>query len=302
MPIHLTPLSRRKFLIRSILAGTTLCAFPRLWAANKETDGNLWALLADTHIAADRSKTNAGVNMADHLARVVRETTALPSRPAGMFVVGDCAFSSGETADYATFASLLEPVRQDRIPVHILLGNHDNRERFWTASAEEKAARRPVADRQTALIRSPRANWFVLDSLEQTLSTPGLLGQEQLDWLAQSLDANSDKPALILAHHNPGSVNGVEGIKDTADLFKIIRPRKQVKAFIFGHTHHWSVTADESGIHLINLPPTAYVFRKNDPSGWVQAAVEAGGMRLELRCVDQSHAAHGQINHFKWRL
>ena len=90
------------------------------------------------------------------------------------------------------------------MPVHLALGNHDNRERFWEALPEEKAAQRPLADRQVALLRTPRANWFVLDSLEKTLSTPGLLGQEQLDWLAGALDANPDKPALVLIHHNPG--------------------------------------------------------------------------------------------------
>ena len=27
----------------------------------------------------------------------------------------------------------------------------------------------------------------------------------------------------------------------------------------------------DSGIHLINLPPTAYVFEEGKPSGWVRA-------------------------------
>jgi len=195
---------------------------------------------------------------------------------------------------------LLEPIRKGQIPIHLALGNHDNRDRFWESLEEEKAAKRPVEDRQVALLRTPRANWFVLDSLEATLSTPGLLGQEQLDWLAKSLDANADKPALVLIHHNPG-LTGNLGLKDTVALFDIIRPRKQVKAYIFGHTHNWHVETDESGIHLINLPPVAYVFREGDPAGWVHAAVERKGMKLELRCVDRAHPAHGQVLKLNWR-
>jgi 3',5'-cyclic AMP phosphodiesterase CpdA len=198
-------------------------------------------------------------------------------------------------------ANLLETIRKDQVPVHLALGNHDNRERFWEALQQEKAAKRPLADRQTALISTPRANWFVLDSLEQTLSTPGLLGQEQLDWLAGALDANRAKPALILIHHNPGTLANVSGLKDTEALFAVIRPRKQVKAYIFGHTHVWKVDQDPSGLHLVNLPPVAYVFREGEPAGWVHATLERKGMRLEFRCLDAAHKAHAQVVNLRWR-
>jgi hypothetical protein len=128
-----------------------------------------------------------------------------------------------------------------------------------------------------------------------------LLGQEQLNWLAQALDAEPNTPALVLVHHNPGITGGNMGLKDTLALFEVIRPRKQVKAYIFGHTHHWQVEQETSGLHLINLPPVAYVFREADPSGWVHATVASGSLRLELRCLDTAHKAHGQIAELKWR-
>jgi predicted phosphodiesterase len=158
-----------------------------------------------------------------------------------------------------------------------------------------------LADKQAALLRTKRANWFVLDSLETTLAVPGLLGQEQLDWLAKTLDANPSVPALIMIHHNPGKVGNVSGLKDTDALFDVIRPRKQVKAYIFGHTHHWSVSQDASGIHLINLPPVSYLFKAGDPFGWVHATLKKSNMRLELRCLDQAHKEHGKVVDLKWR-
>ena len=91
--------------------------------------------------------------------------------------------------------------------------------------------------------------------------------------------------------------------RDRAEaVFEVIRPRKQVKAYIFGHTHKWEVRQDESGIHLINLPPVAYIFRAGDPAGWVHATVEQSGMRLELRSVDPSHKAHGEVVKLEWRV
>ena len=103
-----------------------------------------------------------------------------------------------------------------------------------------------------------------------------------------------------MIHHNPG-ISGNIGLKDTAALFEVIRPRKQVKAYIFGHTHVWNVWPDESGIHFVNLPPVGYVFQEGQPSGWVHATLEEKGMRLEMRCLDKAHKVHGQVHNLQWR-
>jgi len=300
MPIHLPPISRRRFLSRSLAAGAGLALSPDLFAATRRTDANSWALLSDIHLAANREQLGRGVNMFEHFNTVSAELLALPKRPAGVFINGDCAFNSGETGDYGLLNELLLPIRQDQMPVHLALGNHDNRERFWDALEQEKPAQRPVEDKQVSLLRGPRANWFILDSLETTLSTPGLLGPAQLEWLAKSLDENADKPGLVMIHHNPG-LSGNLGLKDTVALFEVIRPRRQVKAYIYGHTHTWKIDRDESGIHLINLPPVAYVFQDGNPSGWVHATLEKKALRLKLSCLDKTHKAHGQIVKLKYR-
>lgn len=301
MPIYLPPISRRGFLRRTLAATAGIAIGPSLFAAEKPADKSFWALFSDPHIAADPAQIHLNVNMSDHLSRVVGEVVALPTRPAGVFVNGDCAFNSGEKQDYATVTSLLEPLRKEQIPVHLTLGNHDNREHFWAALKGTKAAKRPVADKQTLMLPTPQANWFVLDSLDQTLSTPGVLGKPQLDWLAKTLDKNADKPALVMVHHNPGLGQNVPGLKDTQALFDVIRPRKQVKAYIFGHTHVWDVVQDDTGIYLVNLPPISYIFKEGNPSGWVRAMIASDGMKLEMRCLDTAHKAHGEVKELKWR-
>lgn len=301
MPIHLAPVSRRCFLHRAVVVGAGLAITPDLLAAVKPPDADSWALLSDSHLAADQSFRFRGINMVDHFKIVSQELLGLSKRPAGVFLTGDCAYNQGESADYALLAELLDPLRQAQMPVHLALGNHDQREHFWAQFQQERAAPLPLIDRQVALLQTPRVNWFILDSLEKTLSTPGLLGHEQLDWLAKSLDEHQEKPALVLVHHNPGLKGGNMGLKDTLPFLEIIRPRKQVKAYIYGHTHHWHVEQDPSGIHFINLPAVAYVFQDGDPSGWVHAMVKPDGMRLELRSIDPTHKAHGEIHDLKWR-
>lgn len=163
---------------------------------------------------------------------VIKEVIELKKRPAAVIISGDLALNSGEAGDYATLGEFLQPLRAAQMPIHLALGNHDHHERFWDALLEEKTVTRPVVERQVAMIRSQRANWFVLDSLDKTLSTPGVLGETQLAWLAKSLDANADKPALVVIHHNPDVEGKVAGLVETKELFEIMRPHKQVKAYI----------------------------------------------------------------------
>src|SRR4051812_36848332 len=300
MPIHLAPISRRRFLARTLAAGGGLMLAQELFAKTKALDKNLWIFLSDTHLSLDRAKVERGVNMTDHFEQVSKEVLELPKRGAGLFLMGDCAFSSGQKGDYAVLQELLEPIRASQTPVYLALGNHDNREQFWEVLSAEKERKRPLADRQVAFLPGTRANWFILDSLEKTLQTPGLLGKEQLEWLGRTLDENPTKPAIVLIHHNPG-ISGNMGLKDTVALFEVIRPRKQVKAYFYGHTHAWSVQQDESGIHMINLPPVSYLFHEGDPAGWVQAKLQTDGIELELRCVDKIHKAHGERHALKWR-
>jgi Icc protein len=301
MPIQLSPLSRRAFLRRTLLAGASLAITPQLHAAMRRTDATSFALMADPHIAADPTRVTRSVNLTSHFQTATREIVGLPQRAAGVFIVGDCALGSGEPGDYGHLAKLLEPLRADGLTLNLALGNHDHRDNFWAGIGSQKAAKRPVVDKQVALIKSKHVNWFLLDSLEKTLQTPGALGAEQLHWLTTALDANRKMPAVIVVHHNPGEDNKIGGLKDTQALLEIIRPRPQVKAWVYGHTHNWKVTRDASGLHLVNLPPVAYIFREGDPSGWVHATTRRDGMKLELRAIDPKHKAHGQVVDLAWR-
>lgn len=270
-------------------------------AAEAEIDRHTWALLSDPHIAADAAKLARGINMAAQLGTVVKDVLAQARRPVGALVNGDLAFNTGETADYATFTGLIAPLRTAQIPLHLSLGNHDHRERFWAALRDDAAAVRPVVDRQVAIVPAERANWFLLDTLDKTNSTPGLLGEAQLAWLARELDEHADKPALVMTHHNPAPDPAKVTIVDEAALYAVLRPRRHVKAHFFGHSHRWSVTQEASGLHRINLPATGYVFDPAQPAGWVSAQLETTGLKLQLRCIDAARPEHGQIKELAWR-
>jgi 3',5'-cyclic-AMP phosphodiesterase len=323
MPVYLPPISRRRFLKGSLSAAALIAG----GCATRKTaaDNHSWALLSDIHIAADSAAVHNRVNMTRNLQLVADEVVGWPEPISGVLINGDLAYNRGQTADYQAVLGLLRPVREHGLPIHMALGNHDHRQRFWETLPEEKSTDASLPDRQIAIVRTRYANWFVLDSLIRTQETPGRLGDSQRAWLARALDENTDKPALVAIHHNPAFNNVADGLlqkgadalgipipvktgiaapgalQDTAELMEILRPRRHVKAYFFGHTHRWSVDHDSSGLCLVNFPPVAYVFEEGRPSGWVHALLQPEGARIELRCVDRNHKDHGQVVNLVWR-
>jgi 3',5'-cyclic-AMP phosphodiesterase len=302
MPLKLSQLSRREFLKRAALTGAALAFTPHDFAAvlDKPRDPDTFVFFSDTHISQNPREKYLDVNMTDHLTACTREVAAWPVKPATVIVNGDLAFLMGRPGDYLQFGKLIEPVRA-LAPVHLSMGNHDLREHFWSAFPADATAQRATLHRQAAVFGSDRANWFLLDTLDITDKTPGEIGHAQLDWLARELDARPDKPAVIVLHHNPQFAKPTTGLKDTATLMAVLAPRQQVKLAVFGHTHDWRVSQHESGIHLINLPPTCYAFIPGRPSGWVRATLADNSAEFELRSLDRQHPEHGQIHHLPWR-
>lgn len=313
MPFTLPANSRRKFL-RGSLAAFAGALITKQSAFSKEAaDPTSWLLFSDAHIAADRALVSRSVNVAANLALCVNEALAAHPAASAAIISGDCALLNGQKEDYKTFGELVQPLRDAGLPVHLLMGNHDDRAHFAEALGGINAPS-PVEHRIAGVIESKLANWFLLDSLDVTNKTPGLLGPEQRAWLEKALDARADKPALIVVHHNiiplPENPELREvakatlskgGLTDSEDLLAILRPRQQVKACIFGHTHNWSVLRESGGIHLINLPPTGYVFKNGMPSGWVHAALSEHGATLKLNCTDVAHTQHGAKAELTWR-
>ena len=307
MPFFLPQLTRREFLKRVALAGVGLglveLAPPKSYAGlfGKSRDKNTFAFFSDPHIAADAALKHSQVNMADNLAACVRELAAWPVRPATVVVNGDLAFQSGQPGDYGTFGRFIEPVRA-LAPLQLSLGNHDERENFWQAFPHDAAKLKSVPQKQAAIFSCDRANWFLLDSLEVPDTAPGEFGMAQLDWLTRELTARPDKPAILVGHHNLQPPGGTTGLKDSAAFEEIFTRHRQVKAYIFGHTHNWHVEQHASGVQLVNLPPTGYVFKEGRPSGWVRATLARDGAEFELRSLDPQHPEHAQVKQLKWRM
>jgi Icc protein len=305
MPIILPPITRRQFIQRSLaFGGTAIMAPHALAAADRKgagLDQSRVALLADTHISADSSQRYPGtkwpgtpvkeedhewVNMADCLTEAAKSIIALNPRPAHLIVNGDCALSNGKESEYKEFLRLVEPIRAAGITVHVTIGNHDNRENLWKLLPFLKREQMGV---QAGVIELPHANLVLLDSGKR-----GVLGEEQLDWLAKELDQRADKPALIFGHYNPYPNRGIrpnKGMRDGASLLKLLAERKHARGYFYGHTHEWQYDQRDH-LHLINQPAVSYYFGKGHAHGWVDMKLSETTAELELQCIDPKHKQH----------
>ena len=307
MPIILPPITRRQFVKGSLaLGGTTMMTPHVLAGADRERarlDPNRVALLADTHISADPNQIYPGtkwpgspvgedehesVNMAQCLAEAAKSVIALTPRPAHLIVNGDCALSNGNEAEYKEFLRLVEPIRAAGITVHVTIGNHDNRENLWKLLPFLKKEQMGI---QAGVLELPHVNLILLDSGKK-----GILGDQQLDWLAKQRDERADKPALIFGHYNPYPNRGVRpirGMRDGPSLLKLLAERKHARAYLYGHTHEWQHDQRDH-LHLINQPAVSYYFGKGHAHGWVDMKLTEASADLELHCINREHKQQGE--------
>lgn len=198
MPIHLPSQSRRQFLFTTAsVLGTAVVATRDVLAWDVEDD--LVYLLNDTHIG---EKHPADSPVPSHLRQVVDELVARDRKPVCVLVNGDLALKDGQPGDYRHLGTLIRPLQEADINMHLTLGNHDNRETFYEVMREQRPDAAVVESRHISIVETRFANFFLLDSLKETMVTQGTLGQDQLKWLAMALDQRPAMPAIIVAHHN----------------------------------------------------------------------------------------------------
>jgi 3',5'-cyclic AMP phosphodiesterase CpdA len=284
---------RRSFLKQA--AGSLSLAFT---ATKVRADASTarFALLSDTHIAADKNDKFRGFCPYANLTTVVEQ---VGREPFDFTVVnGDLARLTGETADYAQFASLMKPVF-DKVPTLLTMGNHDGREHAQSTLTSKSGTVQPVAKKWVTTMDAGPVSLVFLDSLLATNVTPGQLGKPQRSWLATYLDANASKNLVVFVHHDPDA-DSDNGLVDAEALLTILRPRRSVKALLFGHTHEYR-RDQQDGLHLINLPAVGYNFSDPYPVGWVDGTFSPRGGTLKLHAIAGERRDDGKIAELSWR-
>ncbi|APW62539.1 metallophosphoesterase family protein [Paludisphaera borealis] len=312
MPIHLLP-TRRDFLSGLALGGVSTvlgCGNAEQPVAVGEPTPSALpsgyiALLSDTHINADPVVAENGGpknNMTKNLRVAILDILKQPEMPRAVVVLGDLAHKDGQPGDYQQFLSLIRPLREFGVPFHLAMGNHDDRAQFLQVLKPEDPGLGLVDDRYIGVVNVAGIRLVILDSLDKPKQVTGNLREPQRAWLAKTLDAEPQSSTVVLVHHNPknASENAWQCLWDTEELLAILRPRKQVKALVFGHSHRWDLRRD-GDLHFVNLPAVGYPFAADQPLGWCRFEPTVDGATIELHRVDGGLDKDLEPVDLKWR-
>ncbi len=269
---------------------------PGTLAGGARSQGQLLrlALLSDTHVPADATEAYRGFRPVDNLRQVTAQVAAADVE--GAIVAGDLARLVGKPEDYAALRDLLKPV-SDRIPVGLVLGNHDDRRNFGEAFPAAPDASPLVPNKHVLVIEREGLRFILLDSLLAPNVTPGQLGNQQRAWLRGYLEGQPPLPTTIVVHHTLDDQD--MALVDSERLFAVLRPFPQVKAILYGHSHRYHVE-ERDGLQLINLPAVGYNFADSEPVGWIDSTWQAEGVSLTLHAVGGNRAGDGQRREVRW--
>lgn len=294
--IHHSTMTRRGFLHVSLAAaGGLIVPTPRRSAADAGRKETRWAFLSDTHIAANPEDNYRDFYPYRNLQKSIAQIAG--DLPEGVVVTGDLARQTGQMGDYENFHKLLTPLLAKR-PLYLALGNHDDRAVFLDVFEDRPGQAQAIKDKHVVAVEAGPVRFILLDSLFATNQTLGLLGKPQRAWLQRYLQTSDDKPVILFFHHTLGDGDG--DLLDILWLFDLVKPVTKVKAIVYGHSHEYKTTEFE-GIHLINLPATAYNFNDKEPVGWIEARLTDSGGEFILHAVGGNTQLDGRIEGLRWR-
>jgi Icc protein len=198
--------------------------------------------LTDLHVRPPGLAANRVAETNMLVERAFRAVAAFTPRPDVILITGDLT-ECGLDAEYANLARLIGR-HLPPVPVFVIPGNHDRRERLREGLAHLPNVTADPVYVQYAVDDYP-VRLVMLDTLVPGAGH-GELRPEQLQWLDRTLALVPGKPTLIGMHHPPFACGIAHmdriRLRDAASFAEVVARHKQVEQIVCGH-HHRAITA-----------------------------------------------------------
>lgn len=214
----------------------------------------LIAQISDTHIKAPGRLAYSRVDTARALAACVAHILRQSVLPDLLLFTGDLA-DFGTAEEYAHFKMLLAPLA---MPVHLLPGNHDNRDAMRAAWPEAPWAARPGA--LHCVVEGWPVRIVCLDTMVPG-SGSGSLGEDDLSWLESTLAEAPSQPTIVAMHHPPfrtgiGHMDAL-GLDGAEAFAAVVSRHPQIVRILCGHLHR-PIQAMVGGRLAMSAPSPAH--------------------------------------------
>jgi Icc protein len=250
--------------------------------------------LSDLHLRAG----DQGARATRRLECAVRQIATLQPRPDAALVTGDLVDEPSRGA----YEQAKRTLRELGLPLYVIPGNHDDRDMLREHFGPSPA---PAGAPVNFAVDCGALRLVGCDSTRPG-SDAGVLGSEQLAWLAEALGQEGERPTLLALHHPPvlTGIRAMDAIalraEDRVALEALIERHPQVRAVTCGHVHTTMVSAF-AGRPLLVCPSTNSAVRldlrpRDDlpfavaplPLGFAVHTLEDGRLVSHVQPVEQA--------------
>jgi 3',5'-cyclic AMP phosphodiesterase CpdA len=241
--------------------------------------------ISDTHIREAGRLAYNKVDTAAGLRITIQSVLSLRQPPDAVVVTGDLS-DFGRPAEYARLRELLAPLK---MPLYLLPGNHDDRERLREAYPDHPwlAGSLRTSDGAAAIQYAARIGPVHLLTLDTVAPGPshGELCDARLDWLDAALDERVGQPVIIAMHHPPfttliGHMDKIGLISGTDRLAQIVSRHANIERIVCGHLHR-AIDVRFAGTIASTCPgPAHQVTLDLDPDAASTFMMEPPGFRI----------------------
>ncbi|WP_208348756.1 phosphodiesterase [Pseudaestuariivita rosea] len=208
-------------------------------------------VLSDLHLLQE-GQTYAGLDPADRLRRAIDQINDRHSDADFCVLAGDLV-DLGDRPSYERLEDLLADLT---VPVHMTLGNHDNRDTFLQVFGDDLAAPTGFVDK---VIDAGGYRILLIDSLLDGEVT-GRIEPQQLDWIRDRLAEAADRPVIVVTHHHINRLHNFMDrylLQNSDALLDVLTTHAQVHHIITGHVHS-TTTSIRRGIPCSSLAGSHY--------------------------------------------
>ena len=195
----------------------------------------LIAQITDTHVKTEGKLAYRQVDTAANLARCVEHLLQLEPKPDVVLITGDLT-DFGEPDEYRLLRRLIAPLQ---CPVHVIPGNHDDRENLRRAFSDHAYLPSDGEFLHYAVEDFP----VRLIGLDTTIpgAPGGTLCARRLQWLDRTLAQAPEHPTALFMHHPPFRTGidhmDVQNCDAGEALGALIESHPQVIRVMCGHVH-----------------------------------------------------------------
>jgi len=213
------------------------------------------AQISDMHVLEEGRLLFRRVDTATLLARAVEQIVCMTPRPDVVVATGDLV-NAGGPGEYRRLRQLLAPLP---MPVYLIPGNHDSREKMRAEFADHDYFPRGDGFLHYVVDGFP-VRLIALDTIVPG-HDGGLMCDERLAWLDARLAEQPGRPTVIFMHHPPfptgiRRMDGI-GLGGADRMGQIVARHPNVERILCGHLHR-PIEARWHGTLVRTAPSTAH--------------------------------------------